>query len=32
MMGCYIQILPYYKGVQSGQIAPLAGLFGGGVG
>ena len=23
----YIQILTYYKGLQNGQIAPLAGLF-----
>ena len=29
MMGCYIQFFSYYKGVQSGQIAPL---FGGGSG
>ena len=28
MMGCYIQILNYCKGLQSGQIAPQAGLFG----
>ena len=24
----YIKILTYYKGLQSGQIVPLAGLFG----
>ena len=28
----YIKILTYYKGLQSGQIAPLAGLFGRGSG
>ena len=28
----YIQILTHYRGMQSGQIAPLAGLFGRGIG
>ena len=30
-MNAYIQILTYYKGLQSDQIAPLARLFGRGV-
>ena len=28
----YIQILTYYKGLQSGNIAPATGLYGRGVG